>query len=227
MPSVRFSADGKTLVTGCWDSTVRLWEVATGQQRERFGDLVSVWTSRKVSEAPASFSPPQWCARLGSQDATEAYRAVWALADGGDTAVRALRTYLHDTTNQVTTKAVPARVAHLLVQLDDDQVQQREAAFQELAALGLSVAPALRKALDGPSSAEVRLRVRLLLDRLTNRTRLSSTTLLRLHAIEALEHSGSPKAKALLQDLAQSPGAGRTGQEARAALGRLQKQGRF
>src|ERR1700722_15137209 len=30
--SVAFAPDGKTLATGCWDGTVRLWETATGKE---------------------------------------------------------------------------------------------------------------------------------------------------------------------------------------------------
>lgn len=34
--SMAFSPDGKLLATGCWDSVVRLWDVASGRQVQQF-----------------------------------------------------------------------------------------------------------------------------------------------------------------------------------------------
>jgi WD40 repeat protein len=39
--SVAFTPDGKTLATGCWDGSVRLWEVATGKELNLFQDTRS------------------------------------------------------------------------------------------------------------------------------------------------------------------------------------------
>jgi WD40 repeat protein len=32
LSSVAFSQDGKTLASGCWDGTIKLWDAATGKE---------------------------------------------------------------------------------------------------------------------------------------------------------------------------------------------------
>ena len=43
MISAIFSPDGKFVVTGGADNTVRFWDVATGQNLETFGAHAGVW----------------------------------------------------------------------------------------------------------------------------------------------------------------------------------------
>jgi len=43
--SVAFSLDGKTLATGSWDRTVKLWDVATGKERATLKGLTFVTNS--------------------------------------------------------------------------------------------------------------------------------------------------------------------------------------
>ncbi len=224
--SVGFSPDGKTLVTACWDSSVRLWEVATGQQRQGFGNLTSTWTSRPSPKQSASISLAAQCAKLSSGDASEAYRAMWTLADGADAAVNALQSCLQGYADQPT-RVAPAQVALLLENLDDDQVQKRETAFEALESLGSTIKPKLEQRLKNARSAEVILRVQLLLDRLTNKTALSPHTLLQLRAIEALEHIGNTKARAALKDLAATSDNKRIQREAQVALDRLNHPARL
>ena len=49
--SVAFSPDGKTVVSGSWDNTVRLWDVKTG---EAIGEP---WQGHTASVSSVAFSP--------------------------------------------------------------------------------------------------------------------------------------------------------------------------
>jgi WD40 repeat protein len=60
---VSFSNDGKTLATGSWDSTIKLWNVETGKEiRTLSGHNGSVYT--------VSFSPDGKTLATGSHDKT-------------------------------------------------------------------------------------------------------------------------------------------------------------
>ena len=91
--------------------------------------------------------------------------------------------------------------------------------------------PVLRKALEGDASAEVRLRVKQILAKLNeeNRTRRtpSAEELLKLRAVEVLEHIGTPDAQDVLKSLAKGALEARLTQEAKASLERLAKRSAF
>lgn len=61
--SVAYSPDGKTLATGSWDETIKLWNVATGQERA----TLKKHTHRVVSVA---YSPDGKTLASGSHDKT-------------------------------------------------------------------------------------------------------------------------------------------------------------
>jgi RNA polymerase sigma factor (sigma-70 family) len=245
--SLAFSPDGRSLTVGNWRN-VRLWEVATGQERKRLtghdGDVTAVafapdgrtlvsgasdttglvWdlTGRLQGGKlrPAELSPQDleltWTDFRGG-DATRAYAALWALAAAPKQALPLLRESLP--------KATPVeaeRLKRLIADLDDDDFPRREKATEELAKVGDLAEPALRKALEGPTSAEMRQRLKSLLERL--RTASDSGERLRqARALEALEAMGTPEARGLLADLAGgAPDAWLT-REAKTALGRLGK----
>src|SRR5262249_50802454 len=93
------------------------------------------------------------------------YHSVWALVDAAPQAVP----FLEDLLGKAQTKdrARLKRVAQLISVLDSEQFTDREKAMTELEATGGSAEPALRKALDGGPSLEVRRRVERLLEKLS------------------------------------------------------------
>jgi Tol biopolymer transport system component len=225
MACVGFSPDGKTLVTGCWDGTVRLWEVQTGDQRLAFTGYTTPKTETASDSRPSRQSATQWCAKLGSRNAQEAYRAIWALAALGDQAVPALDERLKHPVKETTAKLDPGQVAKMIAELDDDRTATREAASDALGQLGKAVTPFLRQALNTTNSAEVELRLRILLDQITA-SAARSPLLIRLRAIEALEHIGTARARLALADLDKPAMEKRVRDEARAALERLRQKPR-
>jgi hypothetical protein len=111
----------------------------------------------------------------------------------------------------------------LIADLDSRTFAAREKASRELEALDKLVQPALRRALQGHPSPEVRMRVERLLAKLE--TAVASPEQLRsLRAVEALEHLGTPAARRLLAALAQGAPEARLTEEAKASLGRLTRR---
>jgi hypothetical protein len=225
---------------------IRLWEVATGKERARFeeprgtvyvlafspdgrrlattspnGSLL-VWdvTGRMKDGrlAPAKLSPPEletaW-GDLGGDDAGKAHRAVWLLAAAPEQALPLLRESLKPATAVDT-----GRLKKLVAALDDDDFEVREKATQELEELGDRAEAALKKALEGTPSAEVRQRVRHLLDRQRG-AGASPERLRQSRALEALVQTGGPEAKRLLEELAQGAADAALTKEAKAALRRI------
>ena len=113
------------------------------------------------------------------------------------------------------------RVDRLLADLDREQFPVREAASAELAKLGESAVPALKRVLRQTPSLEVRRRVEQLLSRLEE---WSPERLRILRALEALEHGATPEARRLLEALAAGAPEARLTQEAKASLLRLAKR---
>jgi hypothetical protein len=124
-------------------------------------------------------------------------------------------------------KGVPApderRIARLIADLDDS-FARREKAYRELVSLGARGAPALRRALQGQASVEVRRRVERLLERLGSSTEAPPPELVRLRVVEALEANGTTEARKLLAELAAGPAASPLTREAKASLERLSRR---
>jgi hypothetical protein len=227
-----FSPDGRVLATARY-GIVRLWEVATGKEictRRRYGEVTSlallpggrglltgltdgtilVWDI--TPEAPAANEPERLWTDLAADDARKAYRAVHALAASPAPTIAYLKQHL---------RAVPEldakHVAQLIADLDSDEFAVREAATKELAAQGERVQPALRQALHGAPSAEVRRR----LEGLLAPHRVPTGEVLRvLRAVWVLERIGTAEARQILQALASGAMAPQT-RAAREALERL------
>jgi hypothetical protein len=114
------------------------------------------------------------------------------------------------------------RIKRLIAGLDSDQYKIRIQASQELEELGERAETALRKALASTVSPEARQRLENLLHKAEARV-LSPKQVLTLRTIEILEHSGTPKAKEVLQTVAKGAPEARLTQEAKASLERLAK----
>jgi hypothetical protein len=117
-------------------------------------------------------------------------------------------------------KPLPAaRFARLLSDLDDDRFEAREAASAELGRQGERVESQLQKALDEPLSAEAKLRVKELLEKV-KKERLSSAC---VDVVSRLGYSEAPEAQEVLKVLAAGPSVSRLTIEAKAALERRDK----
>jgi HEAT repeat protein len=111
------------------------------------------------------------------------------------------------------------QVKRLIAELDDDDFNVRERATADLAKMGGAADAALRQALEGRPSAELRQRVQHLLD--AKRADPEPEQMRRSRAFEALEGMATPEAKKLLEELAKgAPGAALT-EESKAALARI------
>jgi WD40 repeat protein len=232
--ALAFSADGKWLLAGEPTGTVRLWEVDTRQEAQRFAghDRCAAFVAfgpdgRTALSAGHDGGAYQWnlgltappTARpawddLASPDAAVGYRAAWALIADPAGAVSTLRAKLPPAAEP---KA--EELARLIARLDSDEFATREAATRALTNLGPLAAPALRAALAAKPTAEARERITKLLDRMA--TELSPADRRAVRALLVLERIGSADARALLKEWAAGAPAARLTEEAKASLVRL------
>jgi WD40 repeat protein len=75
--SLSFAADGKTLATASGDGTVRVWEVASGQERARL-------TGHRGCVSAVAFSPDGKTLATGGSDGRA---LLWKLSALGQTEV--------------------------------------------------------------------------------------------------------------------------------------------
>jgi RNA polymerase sigma factor (sigma-70 family) len=237
---LQFSPDGRMLVTAGQNSSVALWEVASGKERRRLDghkgsvDVVSfsrdgrllvtggsetaalVWELRPRGKPLTADALKAAWTDLASDDAARAYRAVQQLAASPADSVPFLKEALP------VVRADEKRIARLVAQLDSDDFGTREKATSELEAVGEAAVPALRAALAGRPSAELRVRCDGLLAKLD--VPASSDGRLRtLRAVEALEQAEGREARDLLRRLADGADGARLTREAKAALKRLEQ----
>jgi WD40 repeat protein len=205
--SIAFSPDGRTLTTGSFDTALVFWDVTGRRKGGRF-------VAADLSDAELEKA---WTALRGG-DAAQVHRAIWLLAAAPKQALPRLKEQLKP--------AAPAdakKIAKLIEELDDDEFAVRERAKRELEKLGASVEPALRKTLNETASAEVRKRVRSILEAL-EKDASPPDLVLTNRALEVLEHMDAPEARAWLQTIAQGEPDSRLTQEAKAALARLPRR---
>jgi WD40 repeat protein len=205
--ALAFSPNGRVLTTGSFDGAVIIWDV-TGRSPK--GTL----TTADLSEADAA---KEW-KKLLATDAALAHKAIWTLVAAPKQALALLKANL-----KATAPTDEKRIAKLIVQLDDDDFDKRDKASEELAKFGSAAGPALRKALEGKVSAEVRLSAQRLLD-MMEKSGSSAEEVRTIRALELLEQLGTPEARTLLQTLAKgAPNADLT-REAKAILDRLERR---
>lgn len=243
LDAVAFSPDGRTVIWGGQHrKDLYLWEVATGQPRRRFsghtGPLtcvafspngrmmgsgsadasVLIWdaSGQRQREQPTSSSLStvqldQLWTDLAAKDAATAYQAMCTLRALPRQAVLLCELHL-----KPVPRADVKRLAEALHNLDSDQFTVRDQATKDLESLGEAAESALRQALAGQLSVEVRRRVEQLLDRLEG-----AAPWHRERALELLEQVGGPGARRVLTALAHGAPQARLTGEAQAALDRL------
>jgi WD40 repeat protein len=141
-PAGAVFVDEEWFLTGGYDGTIRLWNIATGEQRLRFHGFGGV--------DRLAFSPR---ARL--------------VAETGFAKSFALFEF----TLRAPTPREMERIRSLLVKLDDDDYDARETASKEMLTVGFVAEPELRRAMKQSPSAEVRIRCRRLRESLLSKPR--------------------------------------------------------
>jgi dipeptidyl aminopeptidase/acylaminoacyl peptidase len=201
--SLAFSPDGTRLVSGLADSTVLVWDVTALPRlptlEVRAEELDGLWKD------------------LAEADAFKAHQAVWKLTASPEKTVPFLREHVPPAA-----EANAEQVRRWIADLDSEQFAVRAAAVKELEKLDDRAAPALREALAGKPSAELRKQVEELLAGL--RLVCSPEVLRRLRAVQVLERIGSPEARRLLEALAKGAPAARETRDAQASRDRLARR---
>jgi hypothetical protein len=180
--------------------------------------LVLAGAAGSAADKPGAPSPDALWDDLASADGAKAYRAVAALGADPARAVALL-------TERLRPEKAPdrARIPRLIADLDSDSFDTREKATAELENFGELAAPALKKALLGKPSAELQRRAEELLEGLAARPLLPERRR-QLRGVEVLEGLGTPQARKALAKLADGPAGAWLTQEARRALGWLDRR---
>jgi RNA polymerase sigma factor (sigma-70 family) len=156
---------------------------------------------------------------LAGDSVPRAQQAVWALARAPEQAVPFLKERLAPARVEVDRR----RLDQAVVELDDDTFAVREKAAEDLEKAGELAEPVLRKVVDGKPTPEARRRAEILLEKI-NEAPYTPEWQRTLRALEALELSGTPEARRLLEALAGGTPEARLTREAKAALDRLEKR---
>jgi WD40 repeat protein len=199
-----FSPDGRRLLSGLTDSTLLVWDAGphetTPPRKLGAEGVARAWTD------------------LAGRDAARAFRARWALTSSPDEALALLKEHLHPAR-----PADTARLRQLLADLDSKEFAVRDRAQADLEALGDLAEPVLRQSLANKPTLETRRRVQALLKQLrgpvTQPERIRA-----LRAVAVLEDLATPAARQLLGQLAAGVPEARLTREAKASLGRLQRE---
>jgi hypothetical protein len=206
--SLNFAPDGRRIAMGGESPAALVCDVAALCGKEKVEEifpsaeeLKSLWTD------------------LGDADGLRAYRAVMRLGATGPGGAEFLEGRLKKGTDPD-----ERRLAQLIADLDHEEFARREKASRELEALDGKAGPALRQALEGRPSAEVRARVERLLQRLDKSTEGPSPELVLLRVVEALEVNATPQARQVLTELAATHREKPLGREATASLERLARR---
>jgi WD40 repeat protein/beta-lactamase regulating signal transducer with metallopeptidase domain len=197
-----FTPDGKALAVASNDSTVLLWSVDPSAW--------PVYIRPRAEDRPLE---KLW-EDLASKDAGAAWRAVLEAARQGDRAVAFLKDRLHPA-------AVDAQaVRKMIADLDHENSETRQQASTQLKAMDSAAEPLVRDALAANPTAELKDRLRELMDAFEMPVTDLPESQRVGRAVWVLERIGTPEARALLGALSRGP-AGRLSRDARSALQRL------
>ncbi len=232
-----FSRDGRLMATAVTGGVVQLWEVATWTKRNEFkgyeGQSVALafgpggrlytgnidtttlaWdTKPPLAAAPVSLEAA-W-ADLATREAGVSFRSA-----GQFLAAPAETAKLFADQIKLPAALDPKRVQRLLADLGGDEFAAREAASKALLEADEQVVPHLEATLAGAASAEVRDRVKRVLDQ-KRATPLPLKQVRHLRAVTVLEQIADAAASALLKKWAAGPAGAMLTTEAAAALKRL------
>jgi RNA polymerase sigma factor (sigma-70 family) len=186
LTSLAFSPDGTTLASGSHDNTILLWDV------EKYQPARSSEKQLSPEELQTLWDD------LADRDASRAFRALCQLVEAPRQTTRFLKGHLHPAPRRG--RVDREKLAHLLRALDSDAFAVRAKAAQDLEDLGPLAEEALRNALEGKPSAEVRRQCQRLLKRLSAREQ-SLAALRTRRALEALEKINSREAREILNTL--------------------------
>jgi Tol biopolymer transport system component len=209
--AVAYAPDGKRVASGGPDGTVLVWDVSA-QQARKMPDPKGLATKELES----------LLTEMSSADAAKAYDAVCAITASSARGVEFLRQHL---LVGVDSEPMAKRVARLIEELGHQRFAVRERALGELRQIGEEAAPALRQALVGTPSEEVRRRLELVLAGLGKweEVPLSPGQVRVVRALEVLENVGSREARQILQRLAEFGNDAWLRREAAACLQRLSR----
>src|SRR5262249_18361386 len=150
-------------------------------------------------------------------DGLPARRAFWQLIRTPRQALPFLQEHL---------RPPPATVDRRLVErflkdLESDRFAVREKAGRELDKLGEAAEPALRLAIKAGPELEALRRMEMILEKIE--VRLARDRQRQMRALEMLEYQATPEGRRLLQTLAKGPSGAWLTDQAKAALGRLER----
>jgi WD40 repeat protein len=237
-----FTPDGRMVAAASPKGALMVWEVATGSERCRFAGhpggvsalafapdgkrvasghpdgTVLVWDMLRKGggKLTADELPGLWKA-LQAKDGAAAYGAMCRLGADPGRGVAFLAKKLDPVPG-----VDPKRLAGLVKDLNSGDFATRRAAEEGLKKLGNLAQPALRKALAGKPSLEIKQRVERLLSQIQAEA-LTPEKLRAVRAIEVLERVGSPAARKELASLAGGAGGARITREAARSLARLKR----
>jgi dipeptidyl aminopeptidase/acylaminoacyl peptidase len=218
--SVRFAPDGRTLATAGQDQKIRIWETATGKERTTLENGLLLFEAKPPAALTEKELDEIWGA-LADSDGAAAQLAIGRLARAPDQAPSWLAKRLKPAPKADAQQEKSVR--DWIVKLDDDDFDTREKAAEELAKLGATAGPAMRKTLDETSSAEVRQRLNGLLEKM-GKSGSHPEELRGVRAIEALELINTDAARDLLKGLAEGAAEASLTREAAASCRRMAKR---
>lgn len=189
--TIAVAPDGRSAATpNMYDHTTLIWTLAPPG-----------WNAQQAQEEmPPARLDALW-ASLALTDGPRAYRAIWTLAEQGDSAVAHLESRVKPTEAP---RLDRKRIAQLIKALDSDDFQTRQKASRTLALQVRVAQPQLHEALEGTPSLEAKFRITQLLSQISgsNSARFTGERLQRIRTVQVLERIGTPRAAALLAKLA-------------------------